>query len=97
MDNLRLDSGDKTYQELMTRKSSEIPSYMENYDEDNFSKLNIAPITGSEASYGGMNVMVQTGDDNIAFAGLPSLSNQEILYSVTNAPYVRNHKKVDTA
>jgi hypothetical protein len=83
----------------MQRRSTKVPSYMENYDEDNFSKLNIAPISGSEESVGGLNVMVQTGssdDDKIAFAGVKGLSNQEILYSVTNDPNVKG-SKVDTA
>jgi hypothetical protein len=49
----------------MQRRSTKVPSYMENYDEDNFSKLNIAPISGSEESVGGLILYSVTNDPNV--------------------------------
>ena len=68
----------------MAQKKKEIPTYMTADDED-FKNLSVAPITGSEESIGGFNALVQTGDeDKIAFAGVKSMSNQDLLYSLSN-------------
>ena len=68
----------------MAQRKNEIPTYMTADDED-FKNLSIAPITGSEESIGGFNALVQTGDeDKIAFAGVKSMSNQDLLYSLSN-------------
>lgn len=83
----------------MEQKAHEVPSYLN--EDEQVNQLRIAPITGNEESLCGYNAFVQTdstdNDENIAFAGVNGLSNNDILFSVDAAPIVKNHKKVDTA